>query len=87
MAKGEEKKDGRKSIQIVDWLQIVNIVSGVQVLQFDFSHSGKNSVTVKAIFSNFSGNNIERVFQIINLRSFANTYNLNPGYVLRITTI
>lgn len=89
MAKREEKKDGRISVPIVDWLQNVKILSSVKVLQFDFSHSGQNSITVKAFFflSNFSGNNIERVFQIIYLRSFENTYNLNPDYVLRITTI
>lgn len=72
IAKGEEKKDGRKSVQRVDWLQIVKTASSVKVLGFDFSHSGNSIIvklfflisvetTVKATFSNFSGEK-HRVF-------------------------
>lgn len=66
MARQEEKKGGRKSTRRADWMQIVKTVSSAKVLGLNFSHSGKNLI-FKFILSNFSGNDVERVFQMINL--------------------
>lgn len=64
----EEKKDGGKSIQIVDWLEIVkDTASSAKVSGLDYSPTGKNSMIVKFL-SNFCENNMKRGFQMITLQ-------------------
>lgn len=81
----EEKKAGRKAVWIADWLQIRKD-SSAKVLGLDSSHS-VNKSTVKLVLSNLSENNIERFFQMINLRSSVIASHLTSGSVSRIISI
>lgn len=61
-------KDSGKSIQIVDWLEIVkDTASSAKVAGLDCSPTGKNSMIVKFLF-NFCENNMKRGFQMTTLR-------------------
>lgn len=82
----EEKKAGRKAVRIADWLQIRKD-SSAKVLGVDSSHSVNKSVTVKLVLSNLSENNIERFFQMINLRSSVIASHLTSGSVSRIISV
>lgn len=82
------RESGSKPIQIVGWPQIVkDPVLRAQVLGPDSTHNIKNSVFLRIVLSNFSKNNIQRVFQMINLRSYVIASNVTPSNVLRIITI